>query len=74
MRRDNEHDPDPNVNAARIVGETIEAGGDDLRHASDNPEVEAAWKAWSGCIQKVGDRTMTLLRAAFEAGWEAAHP
>ena len=67
MTRDHQHNPDPNVNAARIVAESIAkqeplAGGDDL---------EACWAAWSKQIQKVDERGMSLLRAAFEAGWEA---
>jgi len=34
--------------------------------------VEAAWEDWSRRIQRVDQRTMTLLRAAFDAGVEAA--
>jgi hypothetical protein len=64
MSRDNEHNPDPNENAARIVGESAAQG--------ELPaDLEAAWQAWSAGIQKVDERGMTLLRAAFEAGWEA---
>ncbi|MEM1098125.1 MAG: hypothetical protein AAGH92_04985 [Planctomycetota bacterium] len=33
-------------------------------------ELEAAWERWSKGIGKVDTRAMTLLRAAFEAGWE----
>lgn len=33
--------------------------------------LEDAWEAWSKRIQRVDERTMTLLRAAFEAGYEA---
>ena len=66
MARDNEHNPDPNANAARIVAESTAAG--ELPH-----DLEAAWAQWSASIQKVDDRGMTLLRAAFEAGWEAGH-
>ena len=66
MPRDHQHNPDPNVNAARIVRES----------ASGSPDVpadlEAAWAAWSSHIQKVDDRALSLLRAAFEAGYEAA--
>ena len=67
MPRDNEHDPDPNVNAARIVGET--SAGDDLP-----ADLEAAWAEWSRSIQKVDERTMSLLRAAFEAGYAVGIP
>jgi len=35
-------------------------------------DVEAAWEQWSKSIQKVDARGMALLRAAFEAGMEAA--
>ena len=66
MPRDHQHNPDPNENAARIVGQATAAQSD---AAGD---LEAAWQAWSGHIQKVDDRGMTLLRAALEAGWEAA--
>ncbi len=65
MARDHQHNPDPNLTAARIVGEVT---------ASQPPcsaELEAAWSAWSSQIQKVDERGMTLLRAAFEAGWDA---
>jgi hypothetical protein len=38
MARDHQHNPDPNENAARIVGES--AG-----HAADTPaDLEAAWR------------------------------
>ena len=65
MPRDHQHNPDPNENAARIVSESI--------ISSDKPPegVEASWQAWAASIQKVDERGMTLLRAAFEAGWEA---
>ena len=64
---DNEHNPDPNTNAARIVSESTEAG--------DLPaDIEAAWLAWSAGIQNVDERAMTLLRAAFEAGYAAHTP
>jgi hypothetical protein len=66
MTRDHQHNPDPNVNAARIVREST---------AGDKPlpaDVEAAWVEWSAHLQNVDQRGMTLLKAAFEAGWEAA--
>jgi hypothetical protein len=65
MPRDNEHNPDPNVNAARIVAESTELTGPETTTG-----LEAAWMAWSGHIQNVDERTLTLLRAAFEAGYE----
>lgn len=61
---DNEHNPDPNENAARIVAESTAS--------SELPaDIEAAWAQWSAGIQKVDERGMTLLRAAFEAGYDA---
>ena len=66
MKHDNEHNPDPSENAAQIVGQ---ATGDQSTPPAD---LEAAWLAWSAGIQKVDERGMTLLRAAFEAGWEAS--
>lgn len=62
---DNEHNPDPNQNAARIVAESTPA---DALPA----DIEAAWAQWSAGVQKVDERGMTLLRAAFEAGYAAA--
>jgi hypothetical protein len=53
--------------AVRVVRETAE------RHSEPLPaDLEAAWEQWSKAIQKVDQRGMTLLRAAFEAGAEAA--
>jgi len=65
MARDQDHNPDPNTNAARIVAESM--------MPSEKPadDVEAAWKAWAASIQRVDERGMTLLRAAFEAGWDS---
>jgi hypothetical protein len=66
MPSDHDHNPDPNVNAARIVREST---------AGDKPlpaDAEAAWAEWSAHLQNVDQRGMTLLKAAFEAGWEAA--
>ena len=65
MTRDHDHNPDPKANAARIVREAT--AGDDQPPAS----VEAAWQAWSAHIQNVDQRGKALLKAAFEAGWEA---
>lgn len=65
MAKDQEHNPDPNENAARIVGEaTADAG-------CLSADAEAAWVEWSRHIQKVDERGMELLRAAFEAGYDA---
>ena len=65
MPKDHAHNPDPNTNAARIVGQ---ATASDPDAAAD---LETAWAAWSSHLQKVDERAMSLLRAAFEAGWEA---
>jgi hypothetical protein len=69
MTRDHQHNPDPNENAARIVA------GSAAREAANAPEdlaaVDAAWREWSSQIQKADERALTLLRAAFEAGFEA---
>lgn len=57
-------DADPNVTAARIVREST----------ADEPlpaDLETAWTEWSRRIQGCDERTMTLLRAAFEAGADA---
>ena len=57
---------DPNKEAARLVRAVTDKGEDRL------PEVaEAAWEAWSRRIHLCDERTMTLLRAAFEAGHDA---
>lgn len=66
MVKDKQHNPDPNENAARIVAEST-AGSEAMP-----ADVEAAWQEWSSHIQNVDERGMTLLRAAFEAGYEAA--
>lgn len=66
MNRDHDHNPDPNANAARIVREST--GEADSLPA----DAEAAWQVWSSQIQNVDERAKTLLRAAFEAGYDAA--
>ena len=48
--------------AARIVRETT----GDLEQPLP-PDVEAAWAEWAKGVQKVDERGMALLRAAFEA-------
>ncbi len=65
MTRDHQHNPDPNANAARIVAESTTSS------QAAPADLEAAWAEWSSHIQKVDERGMSLLRAAFEAGWEA---
>ena len=60
--------PDENEEAARIVESTTEQP-DDLP-----ADIEATWAKWSKGIQGCDDRTMTLLRAAFEAGVAAVDP
>jgi hypothetical protein len=57
MARDHQHNPDPNVNAARIVRDS-KRGEDQLP-----VDVEAAWEAWSARIKQVDERGMTLLWA-----------
>jgi hypothetical protein len=53
--------------AARVVAETV------ARHSEPLPtDLEAAWKQWSAGVGRVDDRAMALLRAAFEAGADAA--
>lgn len=59
--------PDPNENAARIVRDATKA-----QDAPLPPDLEAAWREWSKGIKDVDERAWTLLRAAFEAGAEAA--
>jgi hypothetical protein len=58
-------EPDVNQDAARIVAKS--AGAPDQLPAG----LEAAWADWSKRIHGCDERTMTLLRAAFEAGIEA---
>jgi len=60
--------PDANQTAANIIRQTI------TRHSEPLPaDLEAAWAEWSSRIAKVDARAMALLRAAFEAGAEAAN-
>lgn len=65
MADDDKYNPDPNTTAARTVAESTAA--DDAAPA----DLEAAWQEWSSHIQNVDERGMSLLRAAFEAGYEA---
>ena len=53
-----------------------EDAADVVRRSTDDPdelprELEAAWEDWSRRIKGVDERTRTLLRAAFEAGYGA---
>jgi hypothetical protein len=58
---------DANQAAARIVTESTS------KHEKPLPaDLEAAWKQWSAGVAKVDARGMALLKAAFEAGAEAA--
>lgn len=57
---------DPSQVAARIVREST---------SKEEPlpaDVEAAWERWSAGVGRIDDRAAALLRAAFEAGVEAA--
>jgi len=57
---------DPNKEAARVVRKATDEGN------SLPAELEAAWAEWIKGIQGIDERARTLLRAAFEAGVEAA--
>jgi hypothetical protein len=58
---------DPNQSAAADVAQTA------AKHEKPLPaDLEAAWAEWSRAIKNVDTRGMTLLRAAFEAGYGAA--
>jgi hypothetical protein len=59
---------DSNVNAKRVADEAT--GADDPLPA----DLEAAWAEWSKSIKNVDERTRTLLRAAFEAGYSVSAP
>ena len=53
--------------AVRVVASTT------AKHEQPLPaDLEAAWKQWSAGVGNVDARAMALLRAAFEAGAEAA--
>ena len=58
---------DENQAAADFIRQTV------AKHVQRlPPDVEAAWRAWSAGVGKLDERAMSLLRAAFEAGVEAA--
>jgi hypothetical protein len=66
MTRDAQPKPNPDENAAPIVA------GPEARAASEiSGHLEPAWLGWSKGVQNVDERTITLLRSAFEAGFEA---
>lgn len=67
MTCDHQYNPDPNESTARIVREAT------LGHTTPAAGLEAAWKVWSGQIQAVDERGMTLLKAAFETGFDAGY-
>jgi hypothetical protein len=50
MTRDHQHNPDPNVNAHRIVAESTR---DDSKLPAD---LEAAWAQWSAGVQRMHER------------------
>jgi hypothetical protein len=62
MTRDDQHNSDPKVNAARIVRESTPA------------DLEAAWLEYASQLQSVDERAMSLIRAAFEAGYVTGFP
>ena len=57
--------PDPNEDAARLIRDAS-GPADPLPH-----DLERAWAQWSRAVQATDKRTMTLLRAAFEAGHQS---
>ena len=69
MPSDHQHNPDPNANVARIVREAIQASEAEV--VAREADLATAWREWSKHIQAVDERGMTLLRAAFEAGYDA---
>ena len=74
--------PDFNEDAARVIAEStatdegmpesIEQQAAATSSGRSGELIEAAWTEWSQQIQRCDERTMTLLRAAFEAGADAA--
>ncbi len=56
-----------------VVQSTVRGAGEAMaKHEKPLPgDLEVAWAEWSKGIQKVDARGMVLLRAAFEAGWDA---
>jgi hypothetical protein len=64
MTTDDQFDDD----ADRLLREAYEA----IEAADKIVRLETGWHEWSVSIQSVDERTIELLRAAFEAGFEAA--
>jgi len=62
---DDNFNPDASTRVARTVAGSTAADG------SPPTDLDAAWQEWSSHIQKADERGMALLRAAFEAGYEA---
>ena len=62
MTRDHQHNPDPNVNAARIVRDSTR--GEDQLPAN----VEAAWEAWSAHIQNVDECAQDVASGGVRGG------
>jgi hypothetical protein len=58
---------DANQIAARAIERTVARNTDKL-----SINIEATWSRWSAGVGKVDTRGMALLRAAFDAGVEAA--
>jgi len=56
---------DENEDAAEVVRASTVVPDEPPRR------LEAAWADWAKRIQRVDERTMTLFRAAFEAGYES---
>ncbi len=63
MATDNHSDPDPNANASETAGGSTGAAG--------MVDIDAAWLEWSSHFRAVDERGLTLLRAGFEAGYDA---
>jgi hypothetical protein len=65
MPRDHQRNAEPNA-TDRIVGESGR-----FRHTL--ADLEAAWAKWSRHIDNIEDRDLSLLKTAFEAGFEAGN-
>lgn len=63
IRPDMARDHQDHANAARIVAKATR----DEQAASG--DIKAAWEEWSRNIPKLDERGMSLVKAAFEAGW-----
>lgn len=47
---------------------------DQVSGEAADPAMEAAWQSWADGLEGMSEHHRTLLRAAFEAGWEARVP